>query len=80
MFALGSVTDMANKHSYRGSRAVDLKAVYWDYVGTKFLSSNGTILSDHNPISSNITWTRSSSLRQSDLFGGPHGYVSRTQH
>ncbi|KAG2411940.1 hypothetical protein HFD88_009496 [Aspergillus terreus] len=65
--------ETVDKIFYRGSRAVDLKAVYWDYVGTKFLSSNGTILSDHNPISSNMTWTRSSSLRQSDLFGGPHG-------
>ncbi|PYH98453.1 endonuclease/exonuclease/phosphatase family protein [Aspergillus ellipticus CBS 707.79] len=58
---------------YRGSRAIDLQATYRSCVGTKFLSSNGTVLSDHNPITSNFTWTVSSSLMQSDLFGGPHG-------
>ncbi|GMG16235.1 unnamed protein product [Aspergillus oryzae var. brunneus] len=43
------------------------------YVGTKF-ELDGHILSDHNPVTSNFTWTLSDSVRQSDLFGGPHGY------
>lgn len=41
----------------------------------KFLSSTGDIMSDHSPVGSNFTWSRSTSVRQSDLFGGPHGYV-----
>lgn len=60
-------------NSYRGSRALSLDATFWNYEDSKFLSDKGTILSDHNPITSNFTWTLSESLRQSDLFGGPHG-------
>ncbi|KAI9039720.1 endonuclease/exonuclease/phosphatase family protein [Aspergillus affinis] len=65
--------ETVDKIFYRGSRALSLDATFWNYEDTKFLSNNGTILSDHNPITSNFTWTLSESLRQSDLFGGPHG-------
>ncbi|GFF73519.1 hypothetical protein CNMCM6936_002954 [Aspergillus lentulus] len=65
--------ETVDKIFYRGSRAVDLKAIFWNYESNKFLSDNGTILSDHNPITTNFAWTMSNSFRQSDLFGGPHG-------
>jgi hypothetical protein len=67
------VIQTTDGNSYRGSRAVDLEAIFWNYESNKFLSDNGTILSDHNPITTNFTWTMSNSFRQSNLFGGPHG-------
>lgn len=60
-------------YSYRGSRILDLKLTHWGYEDYKFLSDDGSILADHNPVTSNFTWALSSSLRQTDLFGGPHG-------
>ncbi|KAI9931405.1 hypothetical protein ASPWEDRAFT_169751 [Aspergillus wentii DTO 134E9] len=65
--------ETVDKIFYRGSRVMDLQATFWKYADYDFLSSNGTILSDHNPITSNFTYSLSDSLRQSDLFGGPHG-------
>ncbi|KAF7597387.1 hypothetical protein BBP40_006329 [Aspergillus hancockii] len=64
--------ETVDKIFYRGSRAIELSATFWSYVGSKFML-DGHILSDHNPITSNFTWSLSDSLRQSDLFGGPHG-------
>lgn len=58
--------------SYRGSRTINLSATSWRYEDDRFLQ-DGKLLSDHNPIAANFTWERSASLRQSDLFGGPHG-------
>lgn len=60
-------------NSYRGSPALTLKATSWAYEDEKFLN-NGSILSDHNPITSRFTWTKSDSFRLSNLYGGPHGY------
>ncbi|EAW08558.1 endonuclease/exonuclease/phosphatase family protein [Aspergillus clavatus NRRL 1] len=65
--------ETVDKIFYRGSRAIDLQATFWNYESSKFLSESGTILSDHNPVTSNFTWTLSDSIRQSDLWGGPHG-------
>ncbi|KAF7621406.1 endonuclease/exonuclease/phosphatase family protein [Aspergillus flavus] len=64
--------ETVDKIFYRGSRSIELSATFWSYVGTKF-ELDGHILSDHNPVTSNFTWTLSDSVRQSDLFGGPHG-------
>ncbi|GAB1192857.1 hypothetical protein APSETT444_002056 [Aspergillus pseudonomiae] len=64
--------ETVDKIFYRGSRSIELSSIFWSYVGTKF-ELDGHILSDHNPIASNFTWTLSDSVRQSDLFGGPHG-------
>ncbi|KAI0010105.1 mannose-binding lectin [Xylariaceae sp. FL0662B] len=65
--------ETVDKVFYRGSPVVDLQATYWNYESTKFLQSNGSILTDHNPITVNFTWTSGSSLRQSGFLGGPHG-------
>ncbi|KAL3456477.1 Endonuclease/exonuclease/phosphatase [Aspergillus heterothallicus] len=64
--------ETVDKIFYRGSRALTLQATSWSYEDTKFLN-NGSILSDHNPISSTFSWTRSDQFRTSDLYGGPHG-------
>ncbi|KAI0851902.1 mannose-binding lectin [Daldinia vernicosa] len=65
--------ETVDKIFYRGSALLDLTATYWNYESTKFLQSNGSILSDHNPITVNFTWSAGSKLRQSGFWGGPHG-------
>ncbi|KAI1652265.1 mannose-binding lectin [Daldinia loculata] len=65
--------ETVDKVFYRGSALLDLSATYWNYESTKFLQSNGSILSDHNPITVNFTWSAGSGLQQSGFWGGPHG-------
>lgn len=65
--------ETVDKVFYRSSPLVTLNADTFEYVGTWFLSANGTTLSDHNPINVNLTWTAGSALRQSGYWGGPHG-------
>ncbi|PKY04663.1 hypothetical protein P168DRAFT_267264 [Aspergillus campestris IBT 28561] len=64
--------EVVDKIFYRGSRTINLSATSWRYEDDRYLQ-DGKLLSDHNPIAANFTWERSESLRQSDLFGGPHG-------
>ncbi|KAL4929168.1 endonuclease/exonuclease/phosphatase family protein [Aspergillus undulatus] len=64
--------ETVDKIFYRGSPALTLQATSWAYEDEKFLN-NGSILSDHNPISSEFSWTVSDSFRLSNLYGGPHG-------
>ncbi|ERS95282.1 uncharacterized protein SPSK_01732 [Sporothrix schenckii 1099-18] len=65
--------ETVDKVFYRGSAVVQLSASYFNYESTKFVQSNGDILSDHNPITVDFNWKLSSTLRQSDFWGGPHG-------
>jgi endonuclease/exonuclease/phosphatase family metal-dependent hydrolase len=65
--------ETVDKVFYRGSPAVQLSATAFDYVGDKFLQANGDILSDHNPVLVNFTWSQGQNLRMSDYTGGPHG-------
>ncbi|KAI0411072.1 endonuclease/Exonuclease/phosphatase [Xylaria grammica] len=65
--------ETVDKIFYRGSALLDLTATYWAYESGKFLQSNGSILSDHNPITANFTWAAGASLRQSSFFGGAEG-------
>ncbi|KAI8625504.1 endonuclease/Exonuclease/phosphatase [Xylariaceae sp. FL1651] len=65
--------EVVDKIFYRGSALLDLTATYWGYESTKFLQPNGSVLSDHNPITTNFTWAAGASLRQSGFWGGPHG-------
>ncbi|KAI1506461.1 endonuclease/Exonuclease/phosphatase [Biscogniauxia marginata] len=65
--------ETVDKVFYRGSALVDLAATYWNYESGKFLQANGSILTDHNPVTVNFTWTAGASLRQSGFWGGPHG-------
>ncbi|KAL4907368.1 hypothetical protein BDW74DRAFT_176138 [Aspergillus multicolor] len=64
--------ETVDKIFYRGSPALTLQATSWAYEDDKFLN-NGSILSDHNPITSEFTWTKSDTFRLSNLYGGPHG-------
>ncbi|KAF7555503.1 hypothetical protein G7Z17_g2133 [Cylindrodendrum hubeiense] len=65
--------ETVDKLFYRGNAIVDLTADAFNYESSKFLQSDGNILSDHNPIGVNFTWSLSSKLRQSVYTGGPHG-------
>jgi hypothetical protein len=69
--------EIVDKILYRGSDIVTLGAESFAYVGDKFTNTNpdylGDVLSDHDPILVNFTWSLSSSLRQSQFSGGPHG-------
>ncbi|CBF89576.1 hypothetical protein AN0392.2 [Aspergillus nidulans FGSC A4] len=60
--------ETVDKIFYRGSPALALQALSWAYEDEKFLN-NGSILSDHNPITSRFTWTKSDSFRLSNLYG-----------
>lgn len=65
--------ETVDKVFYRGNAVVGLSATAFNYESSKFLQANGSILSDHNPITVKFTWASSGSLRQSGFWGGPHG-------
>ncbi|CAG8370784.1 unnamed protein product [Penicillium salamii] len=69
--------ETVDKVLYRGSDLVTLKADSFDYNGDKFTNTDskylGSVLSDHNPVLVNFTWSLDSKLRQSQFAGGPHG-------
>ncbi|KAK2787736.1 hypothetical protein FQN53_004759 [Emmonsiellopsis sp. PD_33] len=52
--------EIVDKIFYRGSSSVKLEATYWSYESSRFLQDDGNILSDHNPITANFTWSLSS--------------------
>ncbi|KAL4802831.1 Endonuclease/exonuclease/phosphatase [Aspergillus unguis] len=65
--------EVVDKIFYRSGPALALAATSWAYEDEKFLQANGSILSDHNPITAEIAWTKADGFRLSDLYGGPHG-------
>lgn len=72
--AYGNTTcETVDKVFYRSSPLLSLDADSFEYVGTWFLSTTGTTLSDHNPINVNFTWAAGAALQQSGFWGGPHG-------
>ncbi|TVY12809.1 Sphingomyelinase, partial [Lachnellula arida] len=71
--SLINTCETVDKVFYRGSKQLSLTGTYFNYESSKFLQSNESILSDHNPITVNFTWTTNDSLSQSEFWGGPHG-------
>lgn len=71
--SLINTCETVDKVFYRGNRVVGLDARYFNYESTKFLQSDGNVLSDHNPITVNMYWEQKDDLRQSSYWGGPHG-------
>ncbi|MFD5813638.1 jacalin-like lectin [Streptomyces sp. NPDC127038] len=65
--------EVVDKILYRGSKLLALDATSYHDEHTRFLTSDGLMLSDHDPITASFTWSRSSDFRLSDQFGGPHG-------
>ncbi|KAK2794673.1 hypothetical protein FQN51_000771 [Onygenales sp. PD_10] len=62
-----------DKIFYRGNRLINLTPTYWNDESTNFLQRDGSVLTDHSPITANFTWELTEPLRQSDLFGGAYG-------
>ncbi|MFI8228205.1 jacalin-like lectin [Streptomyces sp. NPDC085900] len=65
--------EVVDKVLYRGSKLVSLNATSYNNEHAKFLTSDGLMLSDHDPITVGFTWSRNSAFQLSDQFGGPHG-------
>ncbi|GAA2494932.1 jacalin-like lectin [Streptomyces gobitricini] len=65
--------EVVDKILYRGSDLVGLTATRYHNAWASFLDPAGHHLSDHLPHTVDFSWTLSSRLRASDLFGGPHG-------
>ncbi|MGW7611021.1 jacalin-like lectin [Streptomyces sp. NPDC054766] len=65
--------EVVDKILYRGSKLVTLDATSYNNEHTRFLTSDGLMLSDHDPITASFTWSRNTTFQLSDQFGGPHG-------
>ncbi|KAG9079648.1 hypothetical protein FS749_008339 [Ceratobasidium sp. UAMH 11750] len=65
--------EVVDKVSFRGSKFITLTPEGFYYDTARFLSTDLATLTNHNPIRVEFSWTLPSNLRQSDLYGGPHG-------
>ncbi|MFI8089781.1 jacalin-like lectin [Streptomyces sp. NPDC086080] len=65
--------EVVDKVLYRGSRLVSLDATSYRNEHARFLTGDGLMLSDHDPIAVGFSWSRAAGFRLSDQFGGPHG-------
>jgi hypothetical protein len=65
--------EVVDKVLYRGSKLVSLNATSYNNEHAKFLSDDGLMLSDHDPITVGFNWSRNAAYQFSDQFGGPHG-------
>jgi len=65
--------EVVDKILYRSSKLVTLNATSYNNEHAKFLTGDGLMLSDHDPITAGFTWSRNSAFKLSDQFGGPHG-------
>ncbi|CAE6440832.1 unnamed protein product [Rhizoctonia solani] len=64
-----------DKIFYRGSPSINLHSSGFFYESSRLLLPEGIIPADRNPIRVEFQYTLSSGIRQSDLYGGPHGRV-----
>ncbi|KAI2484375.1 Jacalin domain containing protein [Pyrenophora tritici-repentis] len=71
--ATTNTCEIVDKTWYRGSPAVSLEAKKFDYAGHMFLQENGDLLSDHNGVLVDFTWSLVDRFRVSDVFGGEEG-------
>jgi len=65
--------EVVDKILYRGSKLVTLNATSYNNEHAKFLTADGLMLSDHDPIGVGFSWSRNPDFQLSDQFGGPHG-------
>ncbi|MFE1288916.1 jacalin-like lectin [Streptomyces sp. NPDC058751] len=65
--------EVVDKILYRGSKLVTLNATSYHNEHTRFLTSDGLMLSDHDPVTASFAWSRDPAFQLSDQFGGPHG-------
>ncbi|MCG7208396.1 jacalin-like lectin [Streptomyces arenae] len=65
--------EVVDKVLYRGSKLVNLTATSYNNEHAKFLTSDGLMLSDHDPVTVGFSWSQNANFQLSDQFGGPHG-------
>ncbi|MEH0448615.1 MULTISPECIES: jacalin-like lectin [unclassified Streptomyces] len=65
--------EVVDKVLYRGSALVTLNATSYNNEHAGFLTADGLMLSDHDPIGVGFSWSRNPAYQLSDQFGGPHG-------
>ncbi|KAG9103504.1 hypothetical protein FRC07_009977 [Ceratobasidium sp. 392] len=65
--------EVVDKVFFRGSKFIALTSRGFYYDTDRFLSTDLATLTDHNPVRVEFAWNLPSNLRQSDLYGGPHG-------
>ncbi|CUA72847.1 putative protein Mb0912 [Mycobacterium bovis AF2122/97] [Rhizoctonia solani] len=65
--------EVVDKILYRSSPIINLKSSGFFYDTSRFLLPDGNTLTDHHPVRADFEYTLTSGLRQSDLYGGPHG-------
>ena len=71
--AITNTCEVTNKFMYRSSKWVTLNATAYNNEHAKFLDSSGLMLSDMDPILTDVSWTENSSYQASDDFGGTGG-------
>lgn len=65
--------ELVDKVLYRGSTLVSLHATSYDNEHAAFLTGDGLMLSDHDPVAVDFSWSRNPAFQLSEQFGGPHG-------
>ncbi|WP_406005246.1 endonuclease/exonuclease/phosphatase family protein [Streptomyces sp. NBC_00637] len=65
--------EVVDKVLYRGSKLVSLDATSYRNEHAAFLTDDGLMLSDHDPIAVGFSWSRNADFQLSDQYGGPHG-------
>ncbi|MGW2050488.1 jacalin-like lectin [Streptomyces sp. NPDC001858] len=65
--------EVVDKVLYRGSKLVSLNANSYNNEHSAFLTSDGKMLSDHDPIAVGFSWSQNADFQLSEQFGGPHG-------
>lgn len=69
--AENATCEIVDKVLYRSSPLVELTPTGFEYAGAKFLADDGvSVLSDHNPVLVNLTWSAGDRFRQSGFWGG----------
>jgi Jacalin-like lectin domain len=71
--AITDTCEVVDKVLYRGSKLVSLDATRYHNEHSGFLTADGLMLSDHDPVTVGFSWSRNAAFQLSDRFGGPHG-------
>jgi hypothetical protein len=71
--AITDTCEVVDKVLYRGSKLVSLHATRYHNEHSRFLTTDGLMLSDHDPVTVDLSWSRNAAFQLSDRFGGPHG-------
>ncbi|CUA77095.1 putative protein Mb0912 [Mycobacterium bovis AF2122/97] [Rhizoctonia solani] len=65
--------EVIDKVLYRGSPLINLNSLRFIYDTSRFLSPEGKLLTERNPVRVEFAWNLRAGIQQSDLYGGPYG-------